>query len=324
MYQKLNLYTHDGVFHADDVFATAMFSLMSNEINVVRGSDLNIPKEDGWIVYDIGGGELDHHTPENKEANGTHPDTHVPYASFGLVWRKYYREVLEALDCPERYYDSVYQKLETSLILGIDAEDNGFNPVQDELSLYPNIPDDQKKRIISQARTSYSVSQVIKDFNPPWNSNEDYYDAFLDAVDFAKDILLNRIDSIISGLDGRDYVLSCIDYSAGHIMVMDQFAPWEGVLYSQSRNPKANDIWYVITPALRGGWNVQCALLDKNDRSHYRHALPKEWYGLRYEELQKVSGIATATFCHPSGFLAGCETQEDAMAMAAKAISINE
>lgn len=320
MYKKLNLYTHDGVFHADDVFATAMFSLMSEEINVVRGSDLDIPKEDGWIVYDIGGGELDHHTPENKENNGCHPDTHVPYASFGLCWRKYYPEVLEAVDCPKRYYEKVYQKLETSLVLGVDAEDNGFNPEQDELTLYPNIPDDQKKSIIAKARTSFTVSQVIKDFNPPWNSHEDYYDAFLDAVDFAKDILLNRIDSIISGLDGRDYVLSCIDYSAGHVMIMDQFAPWEGVLYSQSFNPKANDIWYVISPALRGGWNIQCALLDKNDRNHFRHPLPKEWYGLRYEELQKASGIPTALFCHPSGFLAGCRTQEDALEMAAKAM----
>ena len=46
------------------------------------------------------------------------------------------------------------------------------------------------------------------------------------------------------------------------------------------------------------------------------HPLPKEWYGLRKEELQKCSGVEDAIFCHPSGFLAGCQTQQGAMKMA--------
>ncbi len=106
-------------------------------------------------------------------------------------------------------------------------------------------------------------------------------------------------------------------------MVMDPFAPWEGILYSQSFDPKAEDIWFVVSPALRGGWNVQCALSDSDDRTSYRHPLPESWYGLRYEELQQASGIASAIFCHPSGFLAGAATQEDAMAMAKKAVESN-
>jgi len=323
MHKKLNLYTHDGLFHADDVFSAALLSLIAEEINVVRGSDTEIPEDrQNWIVFDIGGGELDHHTPENKENNGNHPGTEIPYAACGLVWRKYYQEILEELDCPERYMETVYRRLETSLILGIDAEDNGMSPVSVPVSQLVNVSEDLKKEIMMQARTSFTVTQMIKDFNPTWNSDMSYYDAFMDAVSFAKDILLNRIDSIISSLDGRDYVLQCIDYSANHIMIMDQFAPWEGVLYSQRRNPKAQDIWYVISPALRGGWNVQCALDDSDDRTSYRHPLPESWYGLRYEELQNVSGIRTAVFCHPSGFLAGCETQEDALAMAALASSM--
>ena len=45
MRTKLNLFTHDGQFHADEVFATAMFSLMAEEINVVRGGDTEIPDD---------------------------------------------------------------------------------------------------------------------------------------------------------------------------------------------------------------------------------------------------------------------------------------
>jgi uncharacterized UPF0160 family protein len=317
MGERLNLYTHDGQFHADEVFATAMFSIISDDLNIVRGSDTDIPQDTvNWIIYDIGGGALDHHSVENKERNGTHPGTDVPYAACGLVWKKYYQEVLEALDCPESYMVTVFRRIENSLVIGIDAVDNGYDPVLDAVSGL-NLDDAVKSDIVQRAKTGMSVSQIIKDFNPPWNSSMDPFDAFMDAVSFAKDILLNRIDSIISSLDGRDYVMQCIYYSGEHMMIMDEFAPWEGVIYSRSSyDPKAHDIWFVISPALRGGWNVQCVLLDSDDRSSYRHALPSEWYGLRYEELQKVSGVETAVFCHPSGFLAGAGTKSDAVRMA--------
>ena len=65
MRKHLNIYTHNGLFHADDVFATAMLSLIAEDITVKRGGEEDIPKGDDWIVFDIGGGRLDHHTPEH-------------------------------------------------------------------------------------------------------------------------------------------------------------------------------------------------------------------------------------------------------------------
>ena len=95
MYNSLHLYTHDGLFHADDVFATALISLMTKEYDVTRGPDTEIPEDKtDWIIFDIGGGEFDHHSPENKEANGCHPNTDIPYAACGLIWKKYYQEIL--------------------------------------------------------------------------------------------------------------------------------------------------------------------------------------------------------------------------------------
>lgn len=317
MANKLKLYTHDGIFHADDVFAAALFSLITEDLEIRRGPDTEVPADGSWIVFDIGGGELDHHSPENKEANGFHPGTELPYASCGLVWKKYYKEILAAQNCPESYNEAVYEKLEKSLIIAIDAADNGVNPVSVCLDHMPNIPDDEKKQIIYDAGYGFTLTKVIKDFNPSWNSDYSYYDAFLDAVSFARDILLNRLDSIISQLDARDFVSRAISYSANHIMIMNQFAPWENMVNGNPRDPKAKDIWFVVYPALRGGWNVQCALNDVDDRTSYRHPLPKEWYGLRYEELAKVSGVAGAQFCHVSGFLAGCATEGDALQMAA-------
>lgn len=320
MRKHLNIYTHNGLFHADDVFAAAMLSLITEEINIVRGPEEDIPTEGEWIVFDIGGGSLDHHTPENKENNGTHPNTDIPYASCGLVWKEYYQEILKEENCPQRYVEAVYQKMEKSLILGIDAEDNGFNPIKNALESMPNIPSDQQKELIAQGNTSFTITQMIKDFNPTWESDRDPDEAFMDAMSFAKDIFLNRLDSIIDALDGKDYILSHISFSAEHVMILEQFAPWQGVVTSESRsNPKAKDLWYVVSPALRGGWNVQCVLDNPDDRVSYRHPLPQSWYGLRNEELQAVSGIADARFCHPSGFLAGADSQSGALQMAYKA-----
>ena len=68
MPDKLNLFTHNGLFHADDVFAAAMLSLLSDDVNIVRGGDDDVPEDkENWIIFDIGGGELDHHTEECKQ-----------------------------------------------------------------------------------------------------------------------------------------------------------------------------------------------------------------------------------------------------------------
>ncbi len=317
MRTHLNLFTHNGLFHADDVFAAAMLSLIADDITIQRGGDEEIPTEGDWIVFDIGGGELDHHTPENKEENGTHPNTNIPYASCGLVWKQYYKEILESENCPERYMETVYQKVEKSLILGIDAADNGFDPVKDAAIHMEQLQDEQRKELIYQGNIPFTITQLIKDFNPTWESDRNPDEAFMDAVSFAKDIFLNRLDSIIDALDGKDYILRQIDFSSNHLMILDQFAPWQGVVTAESHyNPKAESLWYVISPALRGGWNIQCVLDDPDDRESYRHPLPESWYGLRNEKLQEVSGVADSRFCHPSGFLAGADSQSGALSLA--------
>ena len=51
-----------------------------------------------------------------------------------------------------------------------------------------------------------------------------------------------------------------------------------------------------------------------------RKPVPEEWKGLNGPDIQKVTGIATATFCHPAGFIGGAETFADAYALAKKAV----
>ena len=74
-------FTHGGKFHADDVFSTALLQIVRPDFTVQRG--FTVPDDFDGIVYDVGGGEFDHHAePREERYNG------VPYAAFGKLWRE--------------------------------------------------------------------------------------------------------------------------------------------------------------------------------------------------------------------------------------------
>ena len=80
-------FTHGGVFHADDVFATALLLYIKPDLEICRG--YQVPEDFDGLVYDIGFGKYDHHQ-ENRRVrkNG------VPYAAFGLLWEEFGSEIL--------------------------------------------------------------------------------------------------------------------------------------------------------------------------------------------------------------------------------------
>ena len=51
-------------------------------------------------------------------------------------------------------------------------------------------------------------------------------------------------------------------------------------------------------------------------RTESGYKISSEWKGLNGSSLQEVTGIATATFCHPAGFIGGAETLEDTIRLA--------
>ena len=69
----------------------------------------------------------------------------------------------------------------------------------------------------------------------------------------------------------------------------------------------------------RGGYNWQC-IPDAPGSFGQRKPVPMPWRGLRGQELQAITGVASATFCHPAGFIGGAETLEDAIRLAVLAI----
>lgn len=84
-------FTHNGIFHADDVFSSALLLTLNPDIRIERGN--KAPDAYEGIVFDIGLGRFDHHQSEKRvRGNG------VPYASFGLLWEEYGALLLEEAD----------------------------------------------------------------------------------------------------------------------------------------------------------------------------------------------------------------------------------
>lgn len=291
--QKANAVTHGGIFHADDVFATVLISKMYGPFtNVIR--TFKVPEEinPDAIIYDIGGGKFDHH---QKGGNGCR-ENGVPYSSVGLLWRKYANEILLGYS----HRDYLFEAVDKELFQGIDAVDNGVLPKLD----YP--------------ASVMSISRIISLMNPEWNSGINPDKAFIEAVELAEKIFDSVLDSASARAITQDIIDAEIKKAEGNIMVLDMFIPFQEAIFA-SKNEKAAEILYVVFPSLRGGYNVQ-AVPDSVGGFGQRKPLPLSWRGLNTESLQEITGVSTATFCHPAGFIAATDTLEDAVRLAKLAV----
>lgn len=115
-------YTHGGVFHADDVFSTALLKILNPDIEIERG--FKVPENYDGIVFDIGLGEFDHHQKDNEvRENG------IPYASFGKLWQAFGNRLVS---------EKSVETIDSSLIQGLDNSDNtgAYNPLSMAISSY--------------------------------------------------------------------------------------------------------------------------------------------------------------------------------------------
>ena len=100
--------THNGRFHADDVFSAALLKLLNPQIHISRASI--VPDNFDGIVFDVGNSAFDHHSlPKKCRENG------IPYAAFGLLWNEYGHNFVS--EASARAFDK-------SFIQPLDAHDN--------------------------------------------------------------------------------------------------------------------------------------------------------------------------------------------------------
>lgn len=287
---EANCITHSGTFHADEIFATIILSKVKHEVILARVPEINEILNNKAIVYDIGGGKYDHH---QFGGNGTH-ENGVKNAACGLIWKAYGKELLKKYNIEK--IDDIWEYIDNNLIQFIDANDNGELP---KLNIqYRNV----------------HLSYMISIFNPRWNEETDTDESFMKALKFANVFFEEFMLDTIAKYEAKEMVDISIQNSKEGIMILEKNIPWKEFVLN-SKNEKAQDINFVIFPSKRGGYNVYAVPIELGSFFNRKY-FPKEWRGLRDNDLKQVTKIKSARFCHNNGFICSCEDKEDAIKLA--------
>lgn len=287
--------THNGSFHADEVFAIAALGLLPEPIEVIRtrdreelaAADIRV---DVGFRYDPAAGDYDHHQREFDLVR----DNGVGYASFGLVWMEFGARICGG---DEEVADAV----EESLVQSVDANDTGQRITQS---------------LIEGVRPM-TVNGVVGGFNARWD--EDLTEAeererFDAAVALARGIIEREIAGAASGRRAVRIVREAIAAAADpRIVRLPDNVPWKQVVVSE-----APGALFVIYPK-RQGFGVEAVPLALGTFDN-RRDFPAEWAGLENEDLTRVTGVEDALFCHAKRFLAVARSSEGADRLAALAL----
>lgn len=285
--------THSGVFHADEVMASAILMQYYEEVEIIRSRDeRDFHRAD--IVYDVGGGEYDHHSDYSE-----YRDNGIPYAACGLIWRDFGPKIIKNLrpGFNEEQVEEVFYSVDRSIIESIDAIDNGYHVDKDEFHLP-------------------SLDQLVKGFNPNWNTDLNPEEQFQKAIEFCTPILLNAMDNSISAIEAEKMVKQSYDNrEVDNILILDKFCPWKRHLSNYDID---GSIIYVIFKDLVNGYRVQ-AVSEPDSRESIKE-FPREWAGKDPDVINSLVDIDDAIFVHPGGFIAGTGSLSSAVKMAELAL----
>ncbi len=280
--EEANCITHNGTMHADEVFATAFLDLFLGNVRVFRTSSINLEEvEDSVLVYDVGRGKYDHHQLDAlKRENG------IPYSSVGLLWREFGKEYLSR--CGFDLVEEMFQEIDKDFLEAIDGDDNG---------VFPKIECPYKVK---------TLSNVIKIFNPSYDSDENESSQFLKAVTLAKMIWEEEILSVRGKVIADSKIRKLLEKkdSEQKYLLLDEYLPYEESLLSSEL---ANSILFVAFPSNRGGYAIKTVPKSIEDHTA-RMEFPEEWGGLEGTLLEEASGIEGLRFCHTGRFIVSCDS----------------
>lgn len=232
-----------------------------------------VPENYKGIVFDIGRGTYDHHQKDSRIR-----ENGIPYAAFGLLWE----DLGEAILGKE-----LAEKFDEAFVQPLDQNDN--------------------------TGEKNELASLIGSFNPAWDSKVSNDDAFFQAVSMAGMILESKFERYRGNERADRRVEKILEVHEDavedgkedeKILILPEFVPCQKQL-------SETEIAFVIFPSNRGGYCIQPQ--KKEYSMNYKCCFPEEWLGLEGEELQKVTGLSGAIFCHKGGFIMSVETIKDAV-----------
>ena len=294
---KINkLVTHDGSFHADDIFACATLCLVLEKegvkFEITRARNEEIIKN-GDYVFDVGGvydaetNRFDHH----QKGGAGKRENSIEYSSFGLVWKKFGLKLTGS--------EEITELIDEHLVAPVDAFDNGFDLVENKYDISP-----------------YFIQHFFISMRPTWAEKDISNDKmFLKSVEIAKEILSREIMQAKDTFLAKERIISIYQNATEkRIIILDESYPYENILNNFS------EPLFVVYPKTNDNlWGVK--VIKENPKTFKsRKDFPSLWGGLQNEELQKISGVQDAVFCHKGLFMAVAKSKEGAIKLAQIAV----
>jgi len=286
--------THDGRFHADEIFALAVLKMIFPDIEIVRSRDENVIKKadiivDEGHVYDPEKLIFDHHQRSFtlKRKSG------IPYASFGLVWKQYVESLCGSSQTAE-YIDSV-------IVQAIDADDNG-------IEIY-------KTKI--EGVGFHTLSDIIDSFVPRYVDDDDKVKKGFDrALNFATAYMKRQIKLAKELFEvALPNIRNAIKVAEDpRILIFNKFdKTWLNFIARESETAQ-----FVIFPTHRKTWAIR-SVPKRGQKFEYCKLLPAEWGG-RQKDFAGISEVQDALYCHNGCFLAEANSLEGADKLAVIAL----
>lgn len=271
--------THDGRFHADEVTACALLLLFDciDRDQIIRTRDPKLLKTCQYVC-DVGGV----YDPEKKLFDHHQSAYQGKLSSAGMI--------LEHLLKVQRISNEEYKFLNNTLILGVDAHDNGA---------------------IKQQLGMCSFSHVVSNYVPiAYSCSKKEEDAcFFDALDFVYRHLQRAYQRYHYTLGCRKKVKKAMD-KYDQCLYFEEAIPWmEGFFDLGGQQHPA---LFVIMPASGKQWKLRGIPPSYEDRMNVRKMLPEKWAGLLDQDFVEVSGIQGAIFCHKGRFISMWDSKEAA------------
>ena len=290
----MNIYTHDGTFHSDEVFAIALIKMFyKKNLKIIRTRDdiiLKKAKEDkNSFVIDVGGEynekykNFDHHqrTFNHKWKKSKTKKKEILFSSCGLVWR-----FLRRKGYLKKYDNEVLDKVETNLIQKIDMHDNGIK--------------------------NWTLSQMISKCNREENKIED----FQKAVDMAFIHLENSFYSEIVNIKKYKMFLNDIEnYNPEDQYFISQTTIKDAeVLNKISNETNALFIIYPHNECEEGeSWRIKSVNHYNENGDKVNILAPESWRGETGKRLQNKTNLKGLLFVHRAGFTIGVKTLNQAI-----------
>ncbi len=272
--------THHGGFHADDVLSWALLStFLDPQAELVRTRDeARLAAAD--IVFDVGGvfdperGRFDHH--QHSYAGS------LSSAGMVLGWLESQGHVAPALAA----------RLRAQLVGYIDDVDNGRRAPVAGVPCFATMV-----RVLNKGRHSHAELDV----------------GFHEAALVARTVLSAIIRAHRQHEADREAVLvgmkRCLERNS-NLLVLDSYVSWRELFFAHGG--LAHPAEFVLSPGVDEDWRVVCVPV-RVDSFENRVSLPEAWAGLIDEELCEAAGVEGAIFCHKNRFIAVFATRDGAL-----------